>query len=273
MKSNNENLPIKRNLKLVYILSLIIACLFAFTSISGILLGSTIYPTDELFNNFISNDIVNLLIGLPIILASIVLTLRGKLIGLLFWPGSLLFVIYNYIIYILAMPLNWVVLLYLTLIILSVYIIIKLFSIIDGKKIQQSLTGVVHERISGAILVALGFLFILQALGAMIDPVMNQIQITETELAVHISDFMISPFLVVGGILLWRRKALGYVSGLGLLFQASMLFIGLIVFLIIQPLLTKTPFLLVDILVVSIMGLICFIPFIFFIRGVINRKG
>jgi len=148
-----------------------------------------------------------------------------------------------------------------------------LFSIIDGKKIQQSLTGVVHERISGAILVALGFLFILQALGAMIDPVMNQIQITETELAVHISDFMISPFLVVGGILLWRRKALGYVSGLGLLFQASMLFIGLIVFLIIQPLLTKTPFLLVDILVVSIMGLICFIPFIFFIRGVINRKG
>ena len=138
MKSNKENLPIKRNLKLVYILSLIIACLFAFTSISGILLGSTIYPTDEIFNNFISNDIVNLLIGLPIILASIVLTLRGKLIGLLFWPGSLLFVIYNYIIYILAMPLNWVVLLYLTLIILSVYTIIKLFTIIDGKKYNNT---------------------------------------------------------------------------------------------------------------------------------------
>lgn len=271
MKSNEENLPIKRNLKLVYILSLIIASLLVFTSVSGILLGSTIYPTDELFNNFISNDVVNLLIGLPIILASIILTLRGKLVGLLFWPGSLLFVVYNYMIYVLAMPLNWAVLLYLTLITLSLYTIIKLVTIIDGKKIQQRLTGVVHERISGAILVAMGLLFMLQAIGAMIDPLINQIQITGTELALHISDFSISPFLVIGGILLWRRKEFGYVSGLGLLFQASMLFIGLIIFLIVQPILTSTPFLLVDTLVVFIMGLICFIPLALFIRGIGRR--
>ena len=266
-------MPIKCNLKLVYILSLIIASLLVFTSVSGILLGSTIYPTDELFNNFISNDVVNLLIGLPIILVSIILTLRGKLVGLLFWPGSLLFVVYNYMIYVLAMPLNWAVLFYLALITLSLYTIIKLVTIIDRKKIQQRLTGVVHERISGAILVAMGLLFMLQAVGAMIDPLINQIQITGTELAVHISDFSISPFLVIGGILLWRRKEFGYVSGLGLLFQASMLFIGLIVFLIIQPLLTTTPFLLVDVLVVSIMSLICFIPLALFIRGVIAKDN
>jgi len=107
MKSNAENLPIKGNLKMVYILSLSIECLFVFTSVLGILLGSTIYPTEELFNNFISNDVVNLLIGLPVILVSIVLTFRGKLVGLLFLPGSLLFVVYNYMIYILAIPLNW----------------------------------------------------------------------------------------------------------------------------------------------------------------------
>ncbi|MEJ2242062.1 MAG: hypothetical protein P8Y18_07970, partial [Candidatus Bathyarchaeota archaeon] len=129
-------------------------------------------------------------------------------------------------------------------------------------------TGVVHERISGAVLVAMGFLFMLQAAGAMIDSLINQIQITGTELAVHISDFSISPLLVIGGILLWQRKRFGYLSGLGLIFQASMLFIGLIVFLIIQPFLTPTPFLLVDVLVVAIMGLICFIPFTLFIHGV-----
>jgi hypothetical protein len=273
MKSNNENLPIKRNLKLVYILSLMIASLFVFASALGILLGSTVYSTDELFENFISNDIVNLLIGFPIILASIFLTMRGKLIGLLLWPGSLLFVVYNYLIYALAIPLNWMVPFYLALIVLSVYAIIKLFTIVDGKKIQQRLTGGVHERISGMVLVAMGFLFMLQAAGAMIDPLINQIQITGIELAVHISDFLISPFLVIGGILLWRRKAFGYVNGLGLLFQASMLFIGLIVFLIIQPILTTTPFLLVDILVVAIMGLICFIPLTLFIRGVISKNN
>ncbi|MEJ2240953.1 MAG: hypothetical protein P8Y18_02255 [Candidatus Bathyarchaeota archaeon] len=273
MNSNKENLPIKGNLKLIYILSLLIACLFAFTSVSGILLGSKIYPTEELFNNFISNDVINLLIGLPIILISIALTSRGKLVGLLFLPGSLLFVVYNYLIYILALPLNWAILFYLILIISSVYTIIKLFTFINGEKIQKCLTGVVHERISGAILVALGLLFMFQAAGAMIEPLINHIQITSIDLAVHISDFAISPLLVIGGIQLWRQKAFGYISGLGLLFQASMLFIGLIIFLIIEPLLIKTPFLLVDIIVVSIMGLIGFIPLTLFIRGVSTRNN
>ena len=273
MKSNKEKLPVKRNLRWVYILSLIILSLFVLTSASGILFGSTIYLTEELFENFISNDIVNLLIGFPIILASIFLTLRGKLIGLLLWPGSLLFVAYNYMIYILAIPLNWVSLLYLTLIIFSVYITITLFTIIDGKKIQQHLKSVVHERISGVVLAAMGLLFMLQAAGAMIDPFMNQIQITGTDLAVHISDFSISPLLIIGGILLWKQKALGYVSGLALLFQASMLFVGLIFFLIIQPFLTTTPFLLFDVLIVSIMGLICFIPLTLFTRGVLRAQN
>jgi hypothetical protein len=266
-----SNLPIKRSLKAAYILSLIIACLLAFTSVLGIFFGSTIYPTDELYNNFISNDVVNLIIGLPIILASIILTSQGKLIGILFWPGALLFVIYNYLIYVLAMPLNWIFLLYLTLITSSVYTIISLATSIDGTKIQQHLTGVVHERISGLILVAMGLLFMLQAGGAMFDAFINQIQLTGLDFAVHVADFSISPILVIGGLQLWRRKEFGYASGLGLLFQASMLFIGLIVFLIIQPLLTQTTFLLVDILVISIMGLICFIPLSLFIRGALAK--
>ncbi|MEJ2240585.1 MAG: hypothetical protein P8Y18_00350 [Candidatus Bathyarchaeota archaeon] len=271
MKSNEEKLPIKGNLKVVYILSVLIACIFVFTSVYGILLGSTIYPTEELFNNFISNDFVNLLIGLPIILVSIVFTLRCKLVGLLFLPGSLLFIIYNYLIYILAIPLNWVIPFYLILIISSLYAIIKLFTSINGEKIQKLLKGAVHERISGTILIGLGLLFMIQAASAIIELIINQIQIIGIELAVHISDFAISPFLIIGGTLLLRRKTFGYVSGLGLLFQASMLFIGLIVFLIIEPLLTTTPFPIVDIIVVSIMGLISFIPLTLFILGV-NEK-
>jgi hypothetical protein len=269
VNSNNENnLPIKRNLKLVYILSFIIASLMAVASIAGILFRSMIYPTDELLGTFISNDVVNLLIGLPITLGSIFLAMRGKLIGLLFWPGALFFVLYNYLIYVLAMPFNLAFLLHLTLVTLSVYTIIILVASIDGKKIQQRLAGAVHERIAGGILVGMGFLFLLQVVGVMVNSLANQMPITETELATHVSDFLISPALVIGGMLLWRRKEFGYVSGLGLLFQASMLFIGLIVFLIIQPFLTSTPFLLVDVLVVFIMGLICFIPLTLFVRGI-----
>jgi hypothetical protein len=74
----------------------------------------------------VSNDVVNLFIGLPILLGSMWLAWRGKLIGLLFWPGALFFVLYNYLIYVFAMPLNVAFLLHLALVTLSVYTIIGL---------------------------------------------------------------------------------------------------------------------------------------------------
>jgi hypothetical protein len=69
---------------------------------------------------------------------------------------------------------------------------------------------------------------------------------------------------------LLRQQALGYVGGTGLLFLGSMLFVGLILFLLLQPLLTDAQFVLTDIIVTFVMGLICFIPFGFFLRGVIR---
>jgi hypothetical protein len=52
-----------------------------------------------------------------------------------------------------------------------------------------------------------------------------------------------------------------------------MLFIALILFLLLRPFLTAAPFALADVVVVFIMGLICFIPSALFVRGVVsNRK-
>jgi CHASE2 domain-containing sensor protein len=112
----------------------------------------------------------------------------------------------------------------------------------------------------------------LQVISAIVSVLTSQTSIPETELALHISDFLIAPAWVIGGMLLWRRKEFGYVIGLGLLFQASMLFIGLIIFLLLQPFLTAVPFALVDVVVIFIMGLICFIPFALFVRGVVSKR-
>ena len=67
---------------------------------------------------------------------------------------------------------------------------------------------------------------------------------------------------------MWRREPLGYVGGTGLLFSASMLFVGIIGIVILQAIQSGAPFPLTDVLVLLAMGLICFIPFGFFIRGV-----
>ena len=272
-QERNASLPLRCSLTPVYALSFIIAILMAATSIAGLLYQTIVYPTDELLQSFLPNDVANLLIGLPMLLASMWLTRRGKLVGLLFWPGALFFVLYNYIIYIFAMPLNVAFLLHLALVMLSVYSLVGLAASIDGKVVQQRLAHAVPERLAGGVLAGLGLLFFLLVIGAIVNALISQTPIVETELALHTADFLIAPAWVVCGVLLWRRKAFGYVAGLGLLFQASMLFIGLIIVLLLQPFLTAAPFSLVDVVVTFVMGLICFIPLALFVRGVVSGRS
>jgi hypothetical protein len=86
-------------------------------------------------------------------------------------------------------------------------------------------------------------------------------------LAVYVADFATIPAWIVGGALLWRRQALGYVCGAGLLFGASMLFVGLLVYFLVQPALTGAPFATSDFVAILFFSLICFVPFDMFLRG------
>jgi len=276
MKKNQEldtSLPLRHSLTLIYAFSLIIALLTATATVAGLLYRTAIYPTDDLLQSFVPTDVTILFIGLPMLLGSMWLTWRGKLIGLFLWPGALLFVLYNYIVYVLAMPLNVAFLLHLALVAMSVYALIGLIASFNGKAVQQGLVGAVPERLAGGVLAGLGLLFFLRAIGVLVNALISQTPITELELALQTTDSLISPTWIVCGVLLWQRKDFGYVAGLGLLFQGSMLFIGLIVFLLLQPLLTAAPLALIDIAVVFVMGLICFIPFALYVRGVVSGRN
>jgi hypothetical protein len=68
--------------------------------------------------------------------------------------------------------------------------------------------------------------------------------------------------------LLWRRRALGYLTGAGLLFQAAMLFVGLLAYFALLPVTSGVPFPLEDFVVVASMSLVCLVPFGKFLHGV-----
>lgn len=183
----DSNLPIRRGLTPIYALSSITAILVATASVAGLMYRTVVYPTDELLRTFVSNDVVNLLVGLPLLLGSMLLAWRGKLIGLLCWPGALIFVLYNYIAYVFALPLSAALLLHLALVMLSAYTLIGLVASIDGKAVQKSLTGAVPERTAGGVLAGLGFLFFLRASGIMVNALVSGAVIAKAELAVNIS--------------------------------------------------------------------------------------
>lgn len=248
----NAGLPIKGNLLTIYAFSFLIAALVMVVSIAGITNSNVVYPSEELVQALVTNDIVNLAIGLPVLLGSMLATWRGKLIGLFFWSGAIFFMLYNYIAYVFAMPFNWVFLLHLALVTLSLYTLIGLVAAMDGKVIRQRLSGFVPEKFAGGVLAGLGLLFFLRVIGIVINAITSGVLPTNTELAVNISDLFTTPAWVVGGILLWHRKEFGYVIGLGLLFQASMLFIALVIFLLLQPILTTAPLAVADVVIIFI---------------------
>lgn len=239
-------------------------------SLAGLIFPSKIYPSEALIQTFMTNDVINLIVGIPILVGSIWLTGREQLAGLLLWPGALLFVFYNYIAYMIGIPFSALTLAYLVLVLLSAYIIFELLKTIDRQAVQEQLSGNVSEKIAGWFLVIFGILFIFRAISVIVDPLIYQTVLPATELGVSIADIIISTLWFIGGILLLRKVPLGYTSGLGLLFAASMLFVGLIIFLIIQPVLTAAPFSLIDLIVIAVMGLILSIPFVLFLRGTIK---
>ena len=244
---------------------MVVAALMIALSLAGLLFPMSLYPGEDLRQSFIANDVVNLVIGLPVLLGALWLTRRENLLGLLGLPGALFYVIYNSNAYAAAMPLTWPFFVHLGLAILSVAAIFLLLSSVDGAAVQARLQGRVAERFGAGVLVGFGALFFLRAVAEFFDGAAGM-----AEFGVLVADGLTTPFWVLGGLYLWRNQPLGYVSAAGLLFQASMLFVGLLTFFILQPFVAGVPFPLEDFIVILVMGLVVFVPFGLFLRGLIS---
>lgn len=264
----NSQAYLNGNLKPAFVLSLIIGLLMAGVSLAGLLFPGSLYPTEELQDAFLANDVVNLCIGLPILLGSMWWARHGRLVGLLLWPGALLYILYNYVAYAIGMPFGWISLVYLALALLSAYVISYWLRAIDKVSVQQKLDGFVPVKWSGWVLVGLGSLFFLRGLSLIVQAGIDQMALPVSGLGVLVADMILSASWILGGVLLLLRKPLGFASGLGLLFSGSMLFIALIMFLLLGPLLTDAPFALADVIMVLSLGMVCFVPFFLFLRGV-----
>lgn len=259
-------------MKFAFATSLAIATLSAIASLCGWLNPNWFYPSEALRQFALANDLVNLFIGLPILLGSMWLARRGKLAGLLLWPGALMYTLYNYLAYVISMPVSWVYLAYLAIVSMSMYSLIGVAASINGDTTRKRLAGKVPERLSGGVLFILGGFVFVRVFSVVAGAVLDETVVPSTELALLLADVMLAPSWIIGGVLLWRKRKLGYAIGLGLLFQGSMLFIGLIIVLALQPLFSAAVFPTTDIIVVTIMGLICFVPFALFLRAAWRSK-
>jgi hypothetical protein len=163
---------------------------------------------------------------------------------------------------------------HIILIILSAYSIIGIIVSINSDAVSQRLSGAVPAKVTGYILTSIAVLVVVYQIVRIITLLINQTPPDNVELVQWIDDLVVgSPPLFVGGYLLLQRKALGYVAGAGLLLMCSVLFIGVIPAMVFQALSANTPIDVIGILIVLISGMVCFIPFVLFVRGIaITRR-
>ena len=270
----SASLAVRGDLKMAYMLSCLLALMMALAAFTGILFRNAIYPTDELILAFFPVDLFHLVVGMPILLGSMWLAHRGKLLGLLCWPGALLYVLYSYVMNLVGLPFGVLFLPHLLLVTLSAYAIVAIMSKVDCEAVRGRLTGAVPAKAAGGVLVGLTGFFLLHAVAGIFTALMNQVEVGPLDLMLWIADLaVLVPACLGGGILLLQRKTLGYAGAAGLLLAYSMLFFGLMPVMLFPAIQDGSPVDVAGIVMMLASGLICLTLLLLFLRGIVRSGG
>jgi hypothetical protein len=252
-------------------LSVVLALVLAFTSLAGILRQGMLYPSETDRTAFLPNDVINLALGVPALLVLMGLAGRSRPIAQLLWPGAVLFVSYNALAYCVALTRSPLFGLYLLELVLSLVFFFYLVRAVDAQAVAARAGGKAFEKLAGWVLLGLGLLILFRNIGV----VVGTGALTGAEMGVMAADLLSVMVWMGAGIYLLGRKITGYRMGPAALFQASLLFFSLIVVMAIQPLFGAAAFGAVDFVVVFLMSLVCWVPFILQLRSlqrVLDRK-
>lgn len=259
-------MPTASRPNLAYLSTTLTGLLMAVAALLGLLTNA--YPTPELRAAFLTNDAINLFFGLPVLLGLLWLARQAHPLGQLLLPGALCFILYNALVYLFALPPGLPLLLALLLVMLTVFTLPALLVNPGPAAAYVHLHTRIPSRLIAGVLIGFGTLFAVRVIAALFTTPPNAFPATERGL--HVADFLLSAAWILAGGVLWRRQPLGYLLGAAMLMQATLLFIALIAFLLLQPLLTPTPFALADLIVIAVMSLICLVPFVLLLRGLLT---
>ena len=161
-----------------------------------------------------ANDLVMLALGLPLLVVSTWLAFRGSLRGRLLLTGTLGFILYTYISMAFLAAFNALFLIYTALYSLSLFAFILSMMSFDLETLPEKFSErLPHGWIAGLLFFVSGFL-LLAWLGRILPPTLGrQTPLLEnaTTMVIQAMDLgLVLPLAVLGGILLLRRSAWGY---------------------------------------------------------------
>lgn len=208
------------------------------------------------------NDLITLVVGLPLLIVSTWLAFRGSLRGKLVLTGTLGFFLYTYMSMSSLASYNALFLIYVAIFTLSLYAFIISMMSFDLNTLPQSFSEKLpHGWIVGMMFLVGGFL-LLAWLGRIIPPLLQNgtpVLDNTTTLVIQFMDLgLIVPMAFLGGFLLLRRKAWGYLLSSIMLTKGITLGLGVSAMAINMTLsgVSESLWIMIPFLVITIMNLV-----------------
>jgi hypothetical protein len=181
-------------------------------------------------------DVTTLLLVAPVLVWSLILSIRGSMRARAAWIGTLAYGIYNYAYYVFGAEFNDIFLVHIALLTLSIWATALAVASLDVGAVAAAFRVGRAARWVGGFLVLvgsiLGGLWVFLAIRfAVTGELMADIPADGIHLVFAIDLSLLVPALVVAGVLLWRRTRIGVVFGavmtvMGGLYQVNLLVAG-----------------------------------------------
>jgi hypothetical protein len=202
-------------MKVPYNLSAVLAVLMVLQSTLGRVCPGQYRAAQWIRLTWFGNDWLTLAVVVPLLAASLLLSRRGSVRGLLLWLGTLGYGAYNYAYYMLGAALNAFFPLYVAALLVSVATLILALSQIEVAQVAERFRPKTPVRLVGGYLVfvasGLSLIWLATWAAYVFAGRPTPVEPEAFKLVAALDTAIMVPALALGGILLWRRNAWGYV--------------------------------------------------------------
>ena len=207
-------------------LSIALAALMAAQAILGLLASGAYRDVAWIKATWFGNDLVTLLVAVPLLLGAMWFASRGSTRARLLWLGVFGYAVYNYTYYVLGAALNVFFALYILTFVASIASLILGLVRTDATSVAAAFSGRTAPRIVGGYFVffaaALSVVWLGQWAAYVFAGRPTPLETEAFHLVAALDMTLMVPVLMTGGMLLWRHRPWGYVVAAVAGIQASL---------------------------------------------------
>ncbi len=204
------------NKKIIYINSITIAILAIIATLSG-LFWKSLYKNDtiSITAQMMGQDLITLMIGVPILLLSLYLIYKDSIRGKLLWMGTLFYFLYTYASMSFLTSYNQLFLVYVAIFSISLYTFVYGLLSIDAETIKDSFSSGITIKIAGIFTIFMAAMLSLMWLSMIIQSIISGIAPASLEnyttLGIQALDLgVLTPAAIIAGALILKGKSWGY---------------------------------------------------------------